>query len=78
MQRFVVCLWLFIYFIYMKTLLLPVKASKLYLNSALSENKQYGFFSVPYLLCHGTSIYNGHLRGPVALTSIAERLAAEL
>ena len=30
------------------------------------------------LLWHGTSVYNGHLRGPVPLTPVAERLAAEL
>ena len=29
------------------------------------------------LACH-TSVYNGHLRGPVTLTAIAERLAVEL
>ena len=27
---------------------------------------------------HGASVYNGHLRGPMALTTIAERLAVEL
>ena len=37
--------------------------------------KERGFFSVPDLLLHGPSVYNGHLRGPVALTQIAERLA---
>ena len=35
------------------------------------------FFNVPHLLWHGASIYNGHLREPVALTPIAERLAVE-
>ena len=34
--------------------------------------------SVPHLLLHGASAYNGHLRGPVTLTHIAERLAVEL
>ena len=34
--------------------------------------EQWGFFSVPQLLWHGTSVYNGH---PVILTPIAERLA---
>ena len=38
--------------------------------------EQWGFFSVPHL--RGTSVYNGHLRGPVTLTPIAERLAGEL
>ena len=32
---------------------------------------------MPYLLYHGASVYNGHLRGPVTLTPIAERLAVE-
>ena len=40
--------------------------------------KQWGFFSVPQLLWHGTFVYNGHLRGPVTLTRIAERLAVDL
>ena len=33
---------------------------------------------VPRLLWHGTSVYNGHLRGLVAYTPIAERYALEL
>ena len=37
-----------------------------------------GFFSVPHLQWHGAFVYNGHLRGPVTLTPIAERLAVEL
>ena len=42
--------------------------------------EQWGFFSVPHLLWHGASVYmyNGHLRGPVTLAPIAERLAVEL
>ena len=35
-------------------------------------------FRVPQLLRHGASVYNGHFRGPVTLTFIAERLAVEL
>ena len=31
-----------------------------------------------HLLWHGASVYNGHLREPVTLTPIAERLALEL
>ena len=30
--------------------------------------EQWGFFSVPYLLWHGASVYNGRLRGPVTNT----------
>ena len=37
--------------------------------------EQWGFFSVPHLLWHGSSVYNGHLRGPVTLTYIAERFS---
>ena len=40
--------------------------------------EQWEFFNVPHLLGHEASVYNGHLRGPVTLTSIAERLAVEL
>ena len=40
--------------------------------------EQWGFFSVPHLLWHGASVYNGQLRGPVTLAPIAERLAVEL
>ena len=46
--------------------------------SALIANDQWGFFSVPRLLWHGTSVYNGHLWGPMTLTPVAERLAVEL
>ena len=35
----------------------------------------YGHWAVRVLLWHGSFIYNGHLRGPVTLTPIAERLA---
>ena len=33
---------------------------------------------MPHLLLHGASVYNGNLRGPMALASTAERLAVEL
>ena len=32
---------------------------------AIMAIEQWGFFSMPHLLWHGTSVYNGHLRGPV-------------
>ena len=54
------------------------RASNFDLYSALMTIEQWGFFSVPHLLRHGASIYNGHLREPVTLTPIAERLAVEL
>ena len=41
-------------------------------------NKQWGFFNVPHLLRHGSSVYNGQLRGSGTLGPVAERIAAEL
>ena len=54
------------------------KAANFDLCSALMAIEQWGFFSVPHLLWHQVSFYNGHLRGPVTLTPIAERMAVEL
>ena len=45
---------------------------------ALMAIEQSGFFNVAHLLWHGPTLYNGHLRGPVTLTPVAERLAVEL
>ena len=33
---------------------------------------------MPHLLRHGPTDYNGHLRGPVTLRPVVERLAEEL
>ena len=41
-------------------------------------SEQWGLFSVPRLLWHETSVYDGHLRRSVTLTPIAERLAVEM
>ena len=46
--------------------------------SALMAIEQWGFFNVQRQLWHGTSVYNGHLRGTVTLTPIAEHLAVKL
>ena len=54
------------------------RATNFDLSSALMVIKQWGFFSVPHLLWHGASVYNGHLRGPVTLTPKADRLASEV
>ena len=54
------------------------RAANIDLCSALMTIEQWGFFSVPHLLWHGASVYNGHLRGPVTLIPIAESLAVEL
>ena len=48
------------------------------LCSALMAIEQWGIFNVQHPLWHGPSVYNGHLRGPVTLRRIAERLAVEL
>ena len=49
-------------------------AANLDLCSALMAIEQWGFFSVPHLVWHGASVYNDHLRRPVTLTLIAERV----
>ena len=56
------------------------KFFKHYVKCCKFWTMQWDFYSVPnvHLLRHVTSDYNGHLRGPVALTTIAERLAVEL
>ena len=54
------------------------RATNFDLCSAPMVIKQWGFFSVPHLLRHGASVYNGHLRGPVTFTPIAVPLAVEL
>ena len=54
------------------------RASNFDLSLTLMATEQWLFFSVPHLLWHGASVYNGHLRGPVTLTLTAERFAVEL
>ena len=54
------------------------RAANVDICSALMAIEQWGFSSVLHLLCHGESVYNGHLGGPVTLTPNAERLAVEL
>ena len=54
------------------------RAADFNLYSALVAIEQWGFFSLPHPLWHGASVYNGHFRGPVTLTPIAERIAVEL
>ena len=67
------------FFTQMETSPLPVKGCKfLYLCWALMAIEQWVFFSVPHLLWHRASVYNGHLQRPRTLTPIAERLAVEL
>ena len=40
--------------------------------------EQWGVISVQHLLWQGTSVYNGHFRGPVTVTAFALRLALEM
>ena len=47
-------------------------------GSALMTIEQGRFFSEPHLPWHRASVYNGHLRGRVTLTPVAERLAVGL
>ena len=54
------------------------RAANFDLCSALMFIEQWGFFSVPHQLWLDASVYNGHLRGPVTLTPIAELFAVEL
>ena len=55
------------------------RAANLYLCSAFMAIEKWRFsVHVPHLLWHEASVFNGHLRGPVTITPIAERLAVEL
>ena len=45
------------------------------LYSALMAIEQW-IFDMPYLLWHGPTLYNGHLRGPVTHTLVAERFGS--
>ena len=54
------------------------RAANFDLCSALMAIEQWGFHNFPHPLRHGPTVYNGHLRGPVTLTPVAERLAVEL
>ena len=44
------------------------RAGHFYLDFVLMAIEQWRFFSVPHLLWHGASVYNGHLSGPVTQT----------
>ena len=46
------------------------RAVNFHLCSALMAIEQWGFFFVPHLFWQGTSVSNGHLRGPVTLRPI--------
>ena len=54
------------------------RVSNFDLRPALMAIEQWEFLSMPHLLWHRASVYYGHLRGPLTLTLIAERLSVEL
>ena len=66
------------FFTHMETSPLPVKGCKFWPMLGTHGHWAGGFFSVPHLMWHGSSVYNGHFWGLVTLTPIAERLAVEL
>ena len=63
------------FFTHMETSPLPMKGWKFL---PMLGTHGHWFFSVQHLLWHGASVCNGHLRGLVTLTPIAELLAVEL
>ena len=65
-------------FTHMETSPLRWRASNFDLCSALMALEQWGFFSMPHQLWHGTFVCNDHLRDPVTLTPIAEHLTVGL
>ena len=82
---FIVLFYLFIYFSYHSRVFhsygdftITVEGLQILTHARHKAIEQWGFFSVPNLQWHGASVYNGHLRGPVTLTPVAERLAVEL
>ena len=56
----------------LETSLLPIKGCTFLPMLDTYDQWAMRFFSVPHLLWHGPSVYNGHLRGPVTLTLNAE------
>ena len=46
------------------------RAAHFDLSSALMAIEQWGFFNVPHPLRHQSTVYDGHLRGPVTLTPL--------
>ena len=59
------------FFTHLETSWLPVKGCSFWPILALIAIKQWGYLSVPHLLWHGASVYDGHLREPVKLTPIS-------
>ena len=59
-------------------LLVHVRPTNFDIYSALMAIGQWGLFNVPHLLRHGPAHQHSHLRGPLTLTPVAERLELEL
>ena len=58
---------------------LPMKGCDfLTIYSALMALSNEGFLSVPHLLRHGPTVYDGYLRESVTLTPVVERLVLKL
>ena len=70
----------FFTYMYMETSPLSVKGCKFWPMFGTHGHWAVKVFwpVTPVLLWHGSSVYAGHLRGPVTLAPIAERLAVEL
>ena len=66
------------FFSHMERLPLPVEGFKFWLILDIHDHWTVRDFSVLYVLWHGASVYNGHLRGTITLTTVAERLEKEL
>ena len=89
MYRLITChclflvVWIFSshsrFFTHYETSLLPVKGYRFWhMMLGTYGHWPMRFFSISCLLWQGTSVCNGHLRGPVTLTSIAESFALGL
>ena len=74
--------WVFFFWVYRPTreifTLMETSPLQILTCSPLMVIEQWGFLSVPHRLWHRASVYYGHLRGPVTLSPIVERLAVEL
>ena len=66
------------FYIYLETSPFLVKCCKFWPTLGTYGHWNWGFFSMPRLLWHGVSVYNGHIRGSLTLTPNAESLSVEL
>ena len=65
-------------FSHMERLPLPVEGFNFWLILDIHDHWTVRDFSVLNVLWHGASVYNGHLRETMTLTTVAERLEKEL